>query len=281
MARRNLSLFVLFVSLLFIFIGCEEANPSRAGGSSEALDQAHGSWEFDDGTSVVLAVDPTGETNSRDFYVDLEKESTIYHIEGSGTLEGNTINGTYTYTTDTTAEKDLGSLRETSNESLEISITLEQEGDNVTVSCTGEGPLANETFQGGSEPTYTSEDLYGDWLFPDGVFFSLMSYDDDSANNSTMDIHNHTTETEEYSFYGSGALEGFAIAGTYHYSRITTDPESEETSWYTYGDDKSEPHHPITMNISFIESRMTINCNTSAGPLTGLTFSGGVKLPTP
>lgn len=278
MARRNLLLFVLFVSLTFIFIGCEEANPSGAGGSSEALDQAHGSWEFDDGTSVVLAVDPDGETNSRDFYVDLEKETNIYHIEGSGTLEGNTITGTYMYTT---TERNLGSLRATSDESLEISITLEQEGDTVTVSCTGEGPLADETFQGGSEPTYTSEDLYGDWLFPDGTIFSLMDYNDGSANNSTMDIHSYTTGTEEYSFYGSGALDGFTITGTYHYTRITTDPETGESSWYYYGDDELESHHPITMNISFIGSRMTITCNTSKGPLTGLTFSGGIKQPTP
>ncbi|RFU95017.1 hypothetical protein DYP60_07295 [Sphaerochaeta halotolerans] len=54
----------------------------------EALDQAHGSGEFDKGTSVVLAVDPYGEAKTRDFYVDMERESTIYHIEGSGTLEG-------------------------------------------------------------------------------------------------------------------------------------------------------------------------------------------------
>ncbi|MDY0244375.1 MAG: hypothetical protein RBQ89_06110 [Sphaerochaeta sp.] len=257
MTRRNLSLFVLFVSLTFIFIGCEEANPSGAGGSSEALDQAHGSWEFEDGTSVVLAVDPDEETNFRDFYVDLERETTIYHIEGSGTLEGTTITGTYTYTTDTTAEKDLGSLRETSNESYNISITLEQEGDTVTVSCTGEGPLADETFQGGSEPTYTSADLYGDWLFPDGTIFSVGTYDG-SENNATIHIVPGGNWDDGYT--GLGVLNSETYTGTYYH------PSS----------DSSDSN--ITIYYSFSGSWLTIGADASSGPFaTNTDFVQGIK----
>nr|WP_321304910.1 hypothetical protein [uncultured Sphaerochaeta sp.] len=255
MARRNLLLFVLFVSLLFIFIGCEEANLSGAGGSSEALDQAHGSWEFDDGTSVVVAVDPDGEANIRDFYVDLERESTIYHIEGSGTLEGNTITGTYTYTT---TERNLGSLRETSDESLNISITLEQEGDNVTVSCTGEGPLANETFQGGSEPTYTSADLYGDWLFPDGTIFSVRTYDDGSENNATIHIVPGGNWDDGYT--GLGVLNEETYTGTYYHT--STDSSGSN----------------ITIHYSFSGSWLTIGADASSGPFaTNPAYDQGIK----
>jgi hypothetical protein len=154
------------------------------------------------------------------------------------------------------------------------SITLEQEGNDVTVSCTGEGPLADKTFQG-------AQNLHTHLRTFMETGCSLMSHDDDSANNSTMDIHNYTTGYNEYSFKGSGALDGFSITGVYHYSRISTAPETVESSWFEYEDEKSESHHPIAMNILFTGSQMTITCNTSEGPMTGLTFSGGIKQPTP